>query len=92
MKGLLFGTSFSGITQKLSLPDRLEENLNSLDDSRESIQCRLKPVHREFKNQQICSKIDTPSAFERCLWTLFYNDTSAMLSKTETLNASSVFK
>lgn len=87
MEGLLFGTTLNGITQKLSVPERLEESLNGLDRLIDGIQRRLKPLHREFKSKQLVFKNDHLVALERRLWTFFYNDVNSMLRKTDALNA-----
>lgn len=87
MEVLLFGASLNGITQKLSVPERLEESLSTLDVLCDGVQRRLKPLYREFKSKQAIFKNDHLVALERRLWTFFYNDVNSMLRKTDALNA-----
>ena len=87
MENLIFGGALTSITQNLCRSLPLEREFLKVDNVRESVQSRLKPLYRDFKAKQLGMKSDHLTVLERRLWTLFYTDGGSMIRKTEALNA-----
>ena len=87
IENLIFGGPLTSITQNVSRCTALERQLLKLDNLRDTVQNRLKPLYRDFKAKQLGIKSDHLTVLERRLWTLFYTDPSSMQRKTEALNA-----